>query len=149
MKGMKSKFFVAVGVVFVLLWFVTLAFFPSALDTFKDFKVEMPALTMACLVFYRLGGGLLLGAMSIATAVLLGLRWRSGWWLTLGMSVLLDVFCLATVMSLVSLTNSLNGGDALMIPLVIMLPFWLPLVFLVNQFVKAALILNRRSFFAR
>jgi hypothetical protein len=151
---MKSRFFVGVAVVLVLIWFVTLAAFPSALDEFKDFKVEMPALTMLWVGFYHIGGWLLLGAGVVGVALLLGMRWRLGWWLAFGMSVLLDVFCLSLAMPLIALRNNLSGGDDALLPLLIvtappLFPFWLLLVVAVNQLIKAALLFNRRAFFAR
>lgn len=68
---MKTKFplFAALGLVTV--WAMLLVAVPMTLDLFKDFKVEMPALTMLLIGAVRFVGGLGLPLAVLATALLL------------------------------------------------------------------------------
>lgn len=141
----------AVGLVAV--WGAMLFAVPLTLDAFKDFKVEMPGLTMLTVSTYHSAGSLVLLMLALATALLLGLRQWAGWMLALVLCGACDLAGLGLFLPVVALVNNLNGGDGAPAPVspgsVVgsNVGFWLALgALLFNQILFVLLLRKRREF---
>jgi len=107
---MKSRFPVVAAVGVVLIWGALLGANFGFLNLFKDFKVEMPPITMLWNQTLRLSDGVGLPAAVLLAALLLAYRQLAGWYGALALCVAANLAGLALLMPLIALRNNLSGG---------------------------------------
>ena len=147
---MKSKFPTRAAIGLLVVWGALSLAVPLTLDLFKDFKIEMPGLTMLVIQAYH-WGNLVLPVFVLATALLLRWRQSAGWMLALLLCGACDLAGVSLILPLIALANTLNGGGGSPAPsssIIASDPGVLLAVFAVilNQILFVFLIKKRREF---
>ena len=88
---------------------------PLLLSQFADFKVQIPAPTMATIAVAKLlalplvGGTCGVVLLSLAFAIAIGEKWA--WWVGLGLTTLFGLGLLSAIMPYIAIVNGLSGAD--------------------------------------
>ncbi len=108
---MKTRFPLLAAIGIVIVWGVMYLAIPLTMDAFKDFKIEMPGLTMMLIQAHYLKRGLALPMLVLLVALLLRYRQVSGWILALAFCVACDFAFVGLVLPSIALANNLSGAD--------------------------------------
>lgn len=92
-------------------WLASVIGFRMSLDIFKEFKIELPALTWWGITLTHPFFLLPLTTLILGIAVLLALRHPLGWSLAFAACFLCDLLFVGYLLPSIALFNGLSGGD--------------------------------------